>query len=187
VHHRNTHDRNLHRKTDRLRVQVLIIGAFLLLQVVAIAWGVFVGCIELMPAKAGAPPPMGARLLVECIALGLLGGTLSTALSLNRVHHSLTYQEMESAWIISLARALIGCAASIPVYIIASSKLITLGVVGSETQGILLLCFLAGFSERWFLHIIPAGPRANPAQAAGTGQNATTDNGTSTTRADKSG
>ena len=154
IWHRNTFDRNSHRKTDQLHAQLIFIGCFLLLQILIIFVVSAKHPIDLSKTAST------SDLLPVCIALGLLGGTLSSAIFVNALDRARSFQELGHAWAFSLARALIGCAASIPVYLVASAHLINVGGKDSEVLGILLPCFLDGFSERWFLHIIPSAPRS---------------------------
>jgi hypothetical protein len=158
VGHRNTHDRNSHRKTDQLRMQVIAVGILLFLQVLG-----FVSVAGWFPFLL--PKDPGSRLLLECAALGLLGGTLSCAMFINGFDRTKAFQDMDNAWTISLARASIGCAVSIPVYLIATAKWITIGGSGADPHGIQMLCFLAGLSERWFLHLMPTAPSGSQAEA----------------------
>ena len=64
--------------------------------------------------------------------------------------------DIEVQFYARIARGLLGSAMSIPTYFLLKSGLLKFGVPQSENWGILLFCFVAGFSERWFKGAIAA-------------------------------
>jgi hypothetical protein len=147
VWHRNTHERNMHRKTDQIRCQL--------------AWlCLFIGVLAAIAALVGATrpefPDSDLGLLPYGIFLGLLGGLMSSAMSASGTDRKARVPEIAAEFYARIARALLGAAASVPVYIAAAGGLVTIGTEGFKPWGLLLLCFVAGFSERWFRRTVAA-------------------------------
>ena len=93
-------------------------------------------------------------LLPYCIYLGLLGGFVSSSISVRGMDRRARVPEVEVEFYAAIARGLLGAATSIPVYAIGKAGLVAIGGEVSETWGLLLLCFISGFSERWFLNTV---------------------------------
>lgn len=84
---------------------------------------------------------------------GGLGGILSMTFSLGRVDLSKKIPDMRLSALVTFMRPLLGAAVAIPVVVLVSAKYIE--VKGfTHPLSILAFCFLAGFSERWFLRLI---------------------------------
>jgi hypothetical protein len=148
INHRNTHDRNMHRKMDKVRWQLAWLG-FFIGGLVAVAFVVGLRMTDL--------PTVDLSLLPYCIYLGLLGGLMSSAMSAKGTDRRARVPEIGVEFYARVARSLLGAAASIPVYIAGVEGIVTIG--GSEhskSWGLLLLCFISGFSERWFRSTVAA-------------------------------
>jgi hypothetical protein len=158
-HHRNTHDRNMHRKMDKVRWQLAWLGLFIgVLVFLAIVAGFFLRNTAL---------PSGLGLLPFCIYLGLLGGLMSSAMSARGTDRSARTPEIGVEFYALVARSLLGAAASIPVYLAGLEGIVTIGgTEHSRTWGLLLLCFIGGFSERWFRGTVAAVSRSNQEKPA---------------------
>lgn len=145
VAHQNTLVRNDHRKTDKTRWQLAWLG-FIVWVLVLIAF-----CFAI---KVPLPDDLQFKnLLPICIYLGLLGGFVSSAITQRTADRKTRVPEIEVSFYAALARGALGAATSIPVYILFKAGLIHVGSAADKSAGwgLLLLCFLAGFSERWFL------------------------------------
>jgi hypothetical protein len=148
LNHRNTFDRNMHRKMDKVRWQLAWLGlGIFLLVLVAVLGSFWVKDL----------PPEGLSLLPFGIYLGLLGGMMSSAMSARGIDRNASVPEIGVEFYARIARALLGAAASVPVFIAGEEGIVSIG--GSEhtkAWGLLLLCFISGFSERWFRNTVAA-------------------------------
>jgi hypothetical protein len=153
VEHRNTLYRNEHRKTDKTRWQL--------------AWlGLIVGALVLLAFAVVLLAPLPAdlarmNLLPHCIYLGLLGGFVSSAITQRTADRKVSVPEIEVSFYAAMARGALGAATSIPVFILVKAGLVTVAGATEATAswGLLFLCFLAGFSERWFLSAVTSVAR----------------------------
>jgi hypothetical protein len=94
-----------------------------------------------------------ASALTLGIAAGALGGLLSMAFSLGRVNMSAKTPDIQLSGLVTSMRPILGAAVAIPVLIFVESKYIRIG--GFEPPlSTFAFCFLAGFSERWFLGLM---------------------------------
>ena len=93
--------------------------------------------------------PALSRLLPVTVATGFFGGLLSVAYGLTRVEGRTSIQDLRAAFSTTLIRPLIGAAVSIPVVLFLKSGLLAAAAVTPTAT--LALCFLGGFSERWFV------------------------------------
>jgi hypothetical protein len=143
--HRNTGDRNRHRKLDRLRWQLsslsLLIAFFVVAAVVAARYLDWAGVLDL-------------SLFPEAVFLGSLGGLLSAALSARKSNQYATVPEIQNDWYLTVARGMTGGAVAIPVYVLVKWGIIAIPKGDHGPWDLLFLCFLAGFSERWFLGVV---------------------------------
>ena len=148
IGHRNTNDRNMHRKMDKVRWQLAWLGLFI---------GVLVLVAFLVTARAPDLPTSDIGLLPYGIYLGLLGGFVSSAMSAKGIDRKASVPEIGVEFYARLARGLLGAAASVPVYIVGVEGLVTIGTAEQfRPWGLLLLCFISGFSERWFRRTVAA-------------------------------
>jgi H+/Cl- antiporter ClcA len=90
-----------------------------------------------------------AMVLVTGVLLGFFGGLLSVAFSTVRADLEASILELRWNRAITLARPFIGAAVAVPIVLFLQSGLINLGSVTPALA--LALCFIGGFSERWFL------------------------------------
>ncbi|MGV7241503.1 hypothetical protein [Caballeronia sp. M23-90] len=164
IHHRNTHDRNMHRKMDKVRWQLAWLGLFIgALVLTAIVVGIWLRNATL--------PAGDLALLPFCIYLGLLGGLMSSAMSAKGTDRNARTPEIGVEFYALVARSLLGAAASIPVYIAGLEGIVTVGgTEHSKTWGLLLLCFIAGFSERWFRGTVAAVSGGNQEKSVDPGK-----------------
>jgi len=87
------------------------------------------------------------------ILLGLTGGVLSLAFSVVRTDVNAKIPNIRMSFEVAAIRPLIGAALAVPVILIFESGWITVSGVEKEYL-IAIACFLAGFSERWFLGLM---------------------------------
>lgn len=89
------------------------------------------------------------RLMLGMLA-GALGGILSMTFSLGQADLSKKIPDLRYSALVTTIRPLLGAAVAIPVVVIVNSGYVELK--GFEPRDALLtFCFIAGFSERWFL------------------------------------
>jgi hypothetical protein len=87
------------------------------------------------------------------IPAGALGGLLSMAFSLGRVDLRAKIPDVRLSRLVTLTRPLLGATVAIPVLVFVKAGYVKFaGFEGS--LAIFGLCFLGGFSERWFLGIM---------------------------------
>lgn len=89
------------------------------------------------------------ELLPGAITIGFFGGLLSLAYGLTNLETRSSIQDLRSSFATTLARPLIGAAVSVPILLFLKSGLIAADAVTPVVT--LSLCFIGGFSERWFL------------------------------------
>lgn len=143
--HRNTYSQNIYRKIELLRNQLLFNGALLVvLLIIAIAFALRDGLSIL-------GQPLSGGLLPYAIYMGILGGTLSAAYSVTKTDSNAKIPDVQRTRMITLARSAIGGAAAIPVFILIQGNLVKFMDTPFTPWAVLFFCFLAGFSERWFL------------------------------------
>jgi hypothetical protein len=90
-----------------------------------------------------------AMVLVTGVLLGFFGGLLSVAFSAVRADLAASILELRWNRAITMARPFVGAAVAVPIVLFLQSGLINLGNVTPALA--LALCFIGGFSERWFL------------------------------------
>jgi len=90
-----------------------------------------------------------AMVLVTGVLLGFFGGLLSVAFRVVRADVAAGIAELRGNRAITVARPFIGAAVAVPIVLLLQSGLVNLGSVTPALA--LALCFLGGFSERWFL------------------------------------
>lgn len=156
--HRNTHSQNIYRKIELLRKQLAFIGGLLtVLLLIAIAIGVY-GRLDVLDR-----PPSTSGLFPFVIYMGVLGGTWSAAFSVTRTDSSAKIPDVQRTRVIALARSALGGAAAIPVFLLIQGNLIKLMDMPFTPGAVLFFCFLAGFSERWFLSTLETFTRGKSA------------------------
>ena len=152
---RNVHaaTQNQQLKLELLNEQLRLTSVLLVASVVGFAvWSHQQDLSWLLQPQAGAGAPAAASasaILLTGMWLGLFGGLLSVAFSLIRADTSESIPRSRLRWAVTLARPFTGAAIAVPIVLLVRSRLINLGDQGAAL--VPALCFLGGFSERWFL------------------------------------
>lgn len=94
-----------------------------------------------------------ARSLMTGIAAGGLGGLLSMAFSLGRADLKAKIPEMRLSKIVTLIRPLLGAVVAIPVAVLVEADYVSMKGLG-KPWSTFAFCFVAGFSERWFMSLM---------------------------------
>jgi uncharacterized membrane protein YfcA len=92
--------------------------------------------------------PLG-KLLAHGMLFGFLGGLLSIAFGRMSTDFGASISELRMNTAVTLARPFVGAAAAIPIVFLLES-----GVIDASHKSpalALALCFVGGFSERWFV------------------------------------
>lgn len=145
--HRNTYSQNIYRKIQLLRQQLVVICVLLvLLLLIAIFAGAF-GALAVLDDKG----PVSSCLLPFAIYMGVLGGTLSAAISVSHTDASAKIPDVQRTRLITLARSALGGAAAVAVFLLLQGNVVKLMDAPFTHWSMLFFCFLAGFSERWFI------------------------------------
>lgn len=144
--HLHTKAQNLHLNVDQLRLQIMWVGFFLLLVVVGVAG------IARFGAFAKFSPTLDNTIMLGTLA-GFLGGVLSVAFTVARTDERAKIPAVRSAFEIALVRPLLGAALALPVVLLVDAGVVSLPGVDKAYLGA-IACFLAGFSERWFLGLV---------------------------------
>jgi hypothetical protein len=138
----------MHRKMDKVRWQLAWLGFFI---------GVLVLIAFVVAVRLQELPTSDVDLLPYGIYLGLLGGFVSSAMSAKSTDRKASVPEIGVEFYARIARGLLGADASVPVYIAGVAGLVTIGTADQfKPGGLLLLCFISGFSERWFRSTVAA-------------------------------
>lgn len=90
--------------------------------------------------------------------IGFFGGLMSVAFAVSRTDVSIKIPLVRSTFSVQTLRPALGAAAAIPVIILFQAGFINFGSNGPVMLA--AFCFLAGFSERWFIDKLDAA--ANP-------------------------
>jgi hypothetical protein len=146
MQHLQTTSQNLYYKIDRLQRQIFWAGALLL---ALILYVLFAASFNLFDAYG---PDFGSKIALGTI-VGWVGGVLSVAFTVTNANEKTKIPKLVSSFRVSLARPLIGAALALPVVLVVDSGLITIGKIDSKWV-VAIACFLAGFSERWFLGVM---------------------------------
>ncbi|MCU0764523.1 MAG: hypothetical protein MUF32_00480 [Burkholderiaceae bacterium] len=88
-------------------------------------------------------------ILVSGVLMGYFGGLVSFAFNWLRADLSARSPDLRTQRWLSLARPMIGAAVAVPIVLFVEAGLINLGQLSPAL--VLALCFLGGFSERWFV------------------------------------
>lgn len=141
---------NLYHNIDKLRVQLWLIGALVAFLVLFVLW--LNTCGFFLPLRQEGPLSF-TQLIQLAVLSGFAGGTLSVAFQVARADPTQRIPEVTASFIVTLVRPVVGAAVALPVLFFVESGLLA---VGDENRRWLLLslCFVAGFSERWFLGVV---------------------------------
>lgn len=88
-------------------------------------------------------------MLVSGVLMGYFGGLVSFAFGWLRADMAARSPDLRTQRWLSLARPAIGAAVAVPIVLFVEAGLINLGQLSPAL--VLALCFLGGFSERWFV------------------------------------
>jgi hypothetical protein len=88
-------------------------------------------------------------MLVSGVLMGYFGGLVSFAFSWMRTDLSTRGPEQRTLRWLSLARPMIGAAVAVPIVLFFEAGLVNVGEFSPAL--VLALCFLGGFTERWFV------------------------------------
>ena len=144
LYHVHSASENTFRKLAKLRNRLLAIGCSVFAFIAAL-----LVLDAFTPLLSSADVPDG--LLALSTACGLLGGILSVAYSAARWVPGRKLPEVRADFLVTMFRPVIGAALALPVLLLAASGVIVTPGGCQETSGWLVLAFLGGFSERWFL------------------------------------
>lgn len=93
------------------------------------------------------------RLLILGIAAGGLGGLVSMAFTLVRGDLKAKIPDMRMSRLVTMMRPIFGAVVAIPVAVLVEDDFVSIkGLV--KPWSVFAFCFLAGFSERWFLGLM---------------------------------
>lgn len=147
MEHRDTYGQNIYRKILMQRSQLLWLAGVLVF---------LLGCLCFLAASDAlkAIDPEAGSLLPLSMFLGLLGGSLSAAISVTSSTSDVRIPAAQRSRMILLTRGLVGASAAVPVYVLVRGGMIVMPQASTGEWGLLLFAFLAGFSERWFLSTI---------------------------------
>ncbi len=145
---RNEHSHNLYHKFDLAAGQVALIGLLLLGGVLAILIASWLGA---------APLGVYTLRLGWAALLGGVGGLLSAARGLAQGTQR-KIPEQIADWPVTLVRPVLGATAGVGACLLVTAGMVSLGA-GNEQLAPLIAAFTAGFSERYFLSILPSGEK----------------------------
>jgi len=144
--HLHSSSENLYRNIRQLRIQIAIASFSVTVLVLAVLVLNQYGFFDVLDAGLRESLPLG-------VLSGLLGGVLSVAYTVARTSPKQKIPEVKASFSVTVVRPVIGAAVALPVL-----GLIESGLISFSGQGrlwiMLSFCFLAGFSERWFLGIM---------------------------------
>jgi len=144
--HLHSNSQNLYRNMRQLRFQLTIASLSVTVMVLAMLVLNEMGFFEALGR------PMQERLPMAILS-GLLGGVLSVAYTVARVDPKQKIPEAKASFLVTVVRPIIGAAVALPVLALIESGLLSLPD-SQRLWVVLTFCFLAGFSERWFLGIM---------------------------------
>ena len=141
------HAGNMYHKAELFADQIKVIGRITSAMIVII----------LLASYAGLQPLTDTARLAWAAVLGALGGTLSASRGLTLGMRKKIPDQVYS-WPVTLTRPLVGAAAGLGAFITLTAGIVSLAATSTEI-GPLAAAFLAGFSERYFLSLLPASDK----------------------------
>ena len=130
-----------------VRQQLPVLATMLIVAVVFFGlWGLLGGFDWL--ARDDVEVTVG-MILVSGVLMGFFGGLVSFAFNWLRADVSARSPDLRTQRWLSFARPMIGAAVAVPIVLFVEAGLINLGQLSPAL--VLALCFLGGFSERWFV------------------------------------
>lgn len=146
---RNVHtaQQNRQHKIDLARRQIAALTVLLVAAVVFFGgWALAGGFEWILHEDVEATLAM---MLVNGVLFGFLGGLLSAVFGLTKIDRAGCTHDLRGHWTATIARPFVGAAVAIPIAFFLQSGLLNLGNVTPALD--LALCFIGGFSERWFV------------------------------------
>jgi len=144
--HLHSNSQNLYRNMRQLRFQLTIASLSVTVMVLAMLVLNEMGFFEALGRHMQERLPMA-------ILSGLLGGVLSVAYTVARADPKQKIPEVKASFLVTAVRPIIGAAVALPVLVLIESGLLSIPD-NQRLWVVLTFCFLAGFSERWFLGIM---------------------------------
>jgi hypothetical protein len=158
LRHLQTHSQNQYYKLGQLRRQIGYVGVFLLVLILGLLLAAGFETFERFW------PALDRKLQLGTL-LGLVGGVLSVAFTVSRTDEKAKIPKLLASSEVMLVRPLIGASLALPVALFADSGLISVAGINERAWLVAIACFLAGFSERWFLGLVE-GLEKRTAQAS---------------------
>jgi hypothetical protein len=146
LEHLQTTAQNRYHKLDEQRRQINWVGGFLVCLVIGLL--ITTGLHRFRDVS----PTLDEALRLGML-LGIVGGVLSVAFTITRADEKVKIPALRSSFEVMLVRPLVGAALALPVVLIVESGAITITGLGKPWL-VPVACFLAGFSERWFLGLM---------------------------------
>jgi uncharacterized membrane protein YidH (DUF202 family) len=135
------------RRAETIRQQLPMLVVMLGLAVLFFsAWGLLGGFDWL--ARDDVEVTVG-MMLVSGVLMGFFGGLVSFAFSWVRFDIAARLADRRAQRWLSLARPAVGAAVAVPIVLLVEAGLVNLGQLSPAL--VLAVCFLGGFSERWFM------------------------------------
>lgn len=144
--HLHTYHENRYHKLDKLRAQLSVVCAGV--------FGTLVAILVLNSRGFFAPLDLDPTTLRLAVLSGLTGGVLSVAFSVVGGDPGRKIPEISRSFVVTLIRPFVGALIALPLLFFAESGLLNLGTGPVRVWALLALCFIGGFSERWFLGIV---------------------------------
>jgi hypothetical protein len=141
-----TTSQNMYHKIDQLQSQITYATIFLVVLVVMLLSGAAIRIY--LDWSSGVE-----RTLLLGTLMGLTGGVLSLAFTVTRSDASAKIPAMRTSFEVACIRPFIGAAIALPVILIFESGVINIPAT-DKFWVVAVACFLAGFSERWFLGLV---------------------------------
>jgi hypothetical protein len=146
---RNVHAARQERRhrMDLVRQQLPMLATMLIVAVAFFGvWGLLGGFDWL--ARDDVEVTVG-MILVSGVLMGYFGGLVSFAFNWLRADLSARSPDLRTQRWLSFARPVIGAAVAVPIVLFVEAGLVNLGQLSPAL--VLALCFLGGFTERWFV------------------------------------
>ena len=138
------HAGNMYHKAALLAEQITVIGWIGAIVIAGVLGAAYAGVAPLGPLRHG---------LAWAALLGGLGGVLSAARGLT-LGMKKKIPEQVYSWPITVARPLVAAAAGLGVFVVLTAGIVS--VAANTELARLAAAFVAGFSERYFLSLLPS-------------------------------
>jgi hypothetical protein len=147
MHNVHTAQQNSQHKLELVEGQIWILAV--LLVVAATCFGAWAHWGGFEWVQSGKDSITFATLVGNGMLFGFLGGLLSIAFGRMKTDFTGSISELRASTAVTIARPFVGAAVAIPISLLLTSNLITWNDKSPALA--LVLCFLGGFSERWFI------------------------------------